>query len=173
MYFVVYTVYMNAIDMLSIFFVLSIFIIFILLIVGLVYLLRDDNDPKSMQMSKSQIIKTVYFYLVSLIALMMVVFSTADLINLGLKTWVFPKADLNEYREPPCSYMIVKDPGMIETDEAYQQRIADCEKNQLSEDEARAIRNQKSAVRDLSFLFVGIPLFLYHWVIIRREQKRP
>ncbi|MDF1497053.1 MAG: hypothetical protein P1P90_03250 [Patescibacteria group bacterium] len=159
---------MNAIDMLSMFFPLSIFIIFIMLIVGLVYLLRDDNDFKSMQMSKTQIIKTVYFYLVSLIALMMVVFSTADLVNLGLKTWVFPKADLNEYRDPPCAFMIPKEPD----DADYQTRIAECEKNQLSEDEMRAIRNQKSAVRDLSFLFVGIPLFLYYWVIIRKEQKK-
>ncbi|MBU2566792.1 hypothetical protein KKG46_04515 [Patescibacteria group bacterium] len=163
---------MNAIDMLSMFFPLSIFIIFILLIVGLIYLLRDDKETNSMQMSKSQIIKTVYFYLVSLIALMMVVFSTADIVNLGLKTWVFPKADLNEYREQPCSYMMVKDPSMTEPDEVYQQRIAECENNQISEEELRAIRNQKDAVRDLSFLFVGIPLFLYHWIIIRREQKK-
>ncbi len=167
-----YNKVMNAIDMLSMFFPLSIFIIFILLIVGLIYLLRDDKESNNMQMSKSQIIKTVYFYLVSLIALMMVVFSTADLVNLGLKTWVFPKADLNEYREPSCSYMIVKDPGMVETDEVYQQRIAECEANKVSEEDARVIRNQKAAVRDISFLFVGIPLFLYHWLIIRKEQKK-
>ena len=163
---------MNAIDMLSMFFPLTIFIIFIIIIVGLIYLLRDDKNSKTMQMSKSQIIKTVYFYLVSLIALMMVVFSTADIINLGLKTWVFPKADLNEYREPACMYMIAKDPTGTESEEIYQQRIADCEKNKISEDEARAIRKQKDAVRDLSFLFVGIPLFLYHWTIIRKENKK-
>lgn len=160
---------MNALDMLSMFFSLTIFLLFILLIAGMIYLLRDD-ESKSMQMTKAQIIKTVYFYLVSLIALMMVVFSTADLVNLGLKTWAFPKADLNEYREPPCAAMIVKDPNIDQTDEMYQQRIAQCESGKMDENEARAIRNQKDVVRDLSFLFVGIPLFLYHWLIIRKER---
>ncbi|MFZ6015788.1 MAG: hypothetical protein ACOYUZ_05570 [Patescibacteria group bacterium] len=123
-----------------------------------------------MQMSKAQIIKTVYFYLVSLIALMMVVFSTADLVNLGLKTWVFPKADLNEWREPACTAMIIKDPTGGETEAVYQQRLAECEANKIDEDEARAIRNQKDAVRDISFLVVGIPLFLYHWITLRKEK---
>jgi hypothetical protein len=149
---------------------LLILLILILLIVGLVYLLRDDDDSKTMQMSKTQIIKTVYFYMVSLIALMMVVFSTADLINLGLKTWVFPKASLNEWREPPCSAMIIKDPTIDQTDEMYQQRLQQCEAGRMDEGEAIAIRNQQSAVRDISFLAVGIPLFLYHWVTIRREK---
>jgi uncharacterized membrane protein YcgQ (UPF0703/DUF1980 family) len=158
--------------MLSMFFPLTLLLIFIMLVVGLIYLLRDDNETNSMQMSKSQIIKTVYFYLVSLIALMMVVFSTADLVNLGLKTWIFPKADMQEYRDQPCKYMIPSEPGMEQSEDTYQQRIAECEENQISEDEMRAIRKQKDAVRDFSFLFVGIPLFLFHWITIRREQKK-
>lgn len=147
------------------------FILVILFIVGLVYLLRDEKG-NNMQMSKAQIIKTVYFYLVSLIALMMVVFSTADLINLGLKTWVFPKADQQEWRQLPCDVEMPRSVNGEETEEMYQQRIAKCEAARINEDEARAIRNQRDAVRDLSFLFVGIPLFLYHWIIIRREQKK-
>ena len=109
--------------------------------------------------------------MVSLIALMMVVFSTADLINLGLKTWVFPKASLNEWREPPCSIMITKDPMIDQTDEMYQQRIQQCEASRMDENEAIIIRNQQSAVHDISFLAVGIPLFLYHWLTIRREKQ--
>ncbi len=124
-----------------------------------------------MQMFKTQIIKIIYFYMVSLIALMMVVFSTADLINLGLKTWVFPKASLNEWREPPCSIMITKDPMIDQTDEMYQQRIQQCEASRMDENEAIIIRNQQSAVHDISFLAVGIPLFLYHWLTIRREKQ--
>ncbi len=167
-----YNVIMSILDMLSMFVPLSIFLIFLLFVGGLIFLLRDEKESNHMQMSKSQIIKTVYFYLVSLIALMMVVFSTADLINLGLKTWVFPKADQQEYREPPCKYMISPAPDETDTKEAYEARLAECEANRMDPEEARVIRNQKAAVRDLSFLFVGIPLFLYHWLIIRREQKK-
>lgn len=144
-----------------------------LILLGLFYLLRDNHDDSPMlnNTPKTALIKTVYFYTVSLIALMMVAFSTADLVNLGLKTWIFPKADLNEYREPPCAVMIMKDPGLQETDEQYQNRIQMCEQGRMDETEARAIRKQRDAVRDLSFLAVGIPLFLYHWLTIRKEQK--
>ena len=45
-------------------------------------------------MSKStQIIRSLYFYVVSIVALFMLVFSCVDLVNIGLKTWVFKNAD--------------------------------------------------------------------------------
>ena len=123
-----------------------------------------------MTTSKSSLIKTIYFYLVSLISLMMVVFSTADLVNLALKIWVFPKADKQEYIEPSCALQIpAKMPGISE--EEYQRQIKNCEANRMNEDERRSIQHQRDAVRDLSFLVVGAPLFLYHWRIIRREGK--
>ncbi|MBU2612902.1 hypothetical protein KJ925_00385 [Patescibacteria group bacterium] len=121
--------------------------------------------------NRTALIKTIYFYLVALIGLMMVVFSTADLVNLGLKTWVFPKADLNEWKEPPCAVQVVKDPTFQETDTVYIQRLQSCEASRMDEDEMRAIRNQKSVVRDISFIVVGLPLFLFHWTTIRKESK--
>lgn len=143
------------------------------LFVGFIYLLRDEpNETMNLPSNKAVIIKTVYFYVVSLIGLMMVVFSVADLVNLGLKTWVFPKADLNEYKQPSCAVSIYKDPNLKETDEQYQQRLKACEETQVSEEEARAIRNQRDAVRDISFFVVGLPLFLYHWITVRKDQKK-
>lgn len=124
-----------------------------------------------MTSDKSALIKTIYFYLVALIGLLMVAFSSADLVNIGLRTWVFPKADLNQYPQPPCAVMMVKTPGATETDAQYQARLADCERTQMSDEEARAIQKQKDAVRDISMIAVGIPLFLYHWIMIRREPK--
>lgn len=119
---------------------------------------------------KSSVIKTVYFYLVSLIALFMIVFAAADLINLGLKVWVFPKADQPEYVEQPCALSMGRAPDMKEVD--YQQQIKICEAGRLDEAERRAIQHQRDAVRDLSFLIVGIPLFAYHWRIIRQESRQ-
>lgn len=154
---------------------IGILLIILLIFVGLGFLLRDENVKSSknmpITMSKAALIKTVYFYVVSLIGLMMVVFSVADLVNLGLKAWVFPKADLNEYKQPPCAMQVFKDPNLKETDEQYQQRVKACEASYVNEEEARAIRNQRDAVRDFSFLVVGIPLFLYHWTTIRREKE--
>jgi hypothetical protein len=124
-----------------------------------------------MTSDKPALIKTIYFYLVALIGLLMVVFSSADLVNIGLRTWVFPKADLNQYPQPSCAVMMVKTPDAAETDAQYQARLADCERTQISDEEARTIQKQKDAVRDISLIAVGIPLFLYHWVVIRKEPK--
>jgi len=150
---------------------IGILFISFLLIVGFIFLLRDDKDDMLASSPKAAIIKTVYFYLVSLIALMMVVFSTADLINLCLKTWVFTKADMDQYKQPSCAVSVYKDPSTKETDEQYNQRLKACEDTYVNPDEARAIRNQQDTVRDLSFLVVGIPLFLYHWITVRKDQK--
>jgi hypothetical protein len=122
-----------------------------------------------MTTNKSSLIKTLYFYVVSLISLMMITFSTADLVNLGLKTWVFTKADQQEYRNPPCAVQVYQEPGM--TKDTYDMRVKSCEESQVNEEEAKIIRKQRDAVRDLAFLVVGIPLFAYHWKTIRRESR--
>jgi hypothetical protein len=125
-----------------------------------------------MPLNKSTLIKTIYFYLVSLIALLMVVFSTADLINLGLKTWVFPKTNTQYYGPMTCAIPqpVPTDgkPVPTSTQQDYQKQ---CEQDRKNQEEAAIIQNQRDAVRDTSMIVVGIPLFLYHWITLRKEQK--
>ncbi|MDD5438154.1 MAG: hypothetical protein PHC70_03350 [Patescibacteria group bacterium] len=119
---------------------------------------------------KPAVIKTVYFYLVSLIALFMVAFSTADLINLGLKTWVFPKAN-QQYYGMSCAIPTIKyAPGQTTTssDELY---LKQCEEDRLNQKEMAMIQNQRDAIRDISMIVVGIPLFLYHWITLRKDKE--
>jgi len=147
----------------------------VLMFAGFIYAAYNDyKDIKNMNTPnpKAMVIKTVYFYLVSIISLFMVVFAAADLVNLGLTTWVFTKADRNPYPMMPCSAQIYKDPAAPQNEEMYRQQIAQCEENQKNDKEAQSIQKQKDAVRDISFLVVGIPLFLYHWTTIRRESKK-
>jgi hypothetical protein len=118
-----------------------------------------------MDQPKGQIIKILYFYVVSLVALFMVVFSLADMVNIALRTYLFPKADSNYYGyyEPVCAptevSSTVKNPGCISKDE--QMRI---------DKDNREAQRQRDLVRDFSFLIVGIPLFAYHWNIVRRKE---
>jgi amino acid transporter len=156
---------------LSNFLVIGILCILFLLFIGFIYLLRDDKNDMLASTPKAAIIKTVYFYLVSLIGLMIVVFSAADLINLGLRMSVFPKADMNPYPQPSCAVTVVRDPSSKETDDQFQARLKQCEDGQISDKEAQSIQNQKDAVRDISLLVVGLPLFLYHWITVRKDQK--
>lgn len=122
-------------------------------------------------LNKSSLIKTIYFYLVSLIALLMVVFSTADLINLGLKTWVFPKTN-NNYYGPTCALMVPTpiEKGATQTT-ATVDYVKQCEVDRKNQEDMAIIQNQRDAVRDISMIVVGIPLFLYHWITIRRDKE--
>ena len=118
------------------------------------------------------VIKNIYFYLVSFVALMMVVFSLADLINLGLKTWVFTKADDNSYYGGPaasCAVLPATPDGKLS---AISQQ--DCEKQQTEQQrqqkDAALAQKQRDAVRDISMIVVGTPLFILHWTVVRRKE---
>lgn len=120
---------------------------------------------------KTAIIKTIYFYLVSLIALLMVVFSTADLINLGLKTWVFPKTNTNYYGSTcavPIPAPVEKGATQPTTNIDYAKQ---CEIDRKNQEDMAIVQNQRDAVRDISMIVVGIPLFLYHWITLRKDKE--
>lgn len=115
--------------------------------------------------NKLLIIKYLYFYVVSVVALFMVVFSVVDVINIGLRTFLFPKADQNAYGyyAPPCltttDASSTKDINCVSKDE--QQRI---------DKENTAVQKQRDLVRDISMILVAVPLFAYHWRIIRKRD---
>ena len=125
----------------------------------------------SFSSSKSSIIKSIYFYSVSLIALMMIVFSTVDLINIGLKTWIFTKADQPGYIQPCDVAAVPSSPAKDGQAADIQTQLAVCEANTKQQLEQYQTQKQSDAVRDLAFLVVGIPVFAYHWTTIRKEQK--
>ncbi|MEK7680503.1 MAG: hypothetical protein AAB348_00420 [Patescibacteria group bacterium] len=125
--------------------------------------------------SKSKTIKSIYFYLVSFVALMMVVFSTADIINIVLKTWVFTKADA-DYYAPYLSCDSLKTAPVPENRKTAPVMSAEecARQNEISrksQDDSRAAQKQRDVVRDISMIVVGIPLFMIHWRIVRRKDE--
>ncbi len=127
-----------------------------------------DQQPTG----KFVVVKTIYFYLVSFVALMMVVFSVADIINLGLKTWVFTKADNYDYVSKPYGC----EANFVKPDSNYKApTIEECAKMQTEQEEQarqnREAQRQRDAVRDISMIVVGIPLFAVHWWMIRKKEN--
>ncbi|HLD60910.1 MAG TPA: hypothetical protein VJA27_02140 [Patescibacteria group bacterium] len=130
--------------------------------------------------NKAAVIKNVYLYLVSFVALMMVVFSTADIINIVLRTYVFTKADgfYYSYPGPDCDPIVAKGPRPAEAvapdSQTKKMTPEECaaieERNRKQEMENRSSQRQMNLVRDISFIFVGVPLFIYHWRIVRRKE---
>ena len=124
-----------------------------------------DTQPTT----KGSIIKNIYLYLVSFVALMMVVFSVGDMINIVLRTYIFTKADQNFYSYPvaPCA---VAPTGTSSTPtKSTEPCLSQAEQDKQNADNISAQR-QRDLVRDISFLIVGLPLFAYHWRIVRKKE---
>ena len=88
------------------------------------------------------------------------------MISVGLKAYVFTKADYNYYAVPvtPCMQDVSKGAPVTPCPTAPDPQEVMQEQQQLSS------QRQQTMVEDISMLVVALPLFLYHWMIIRRKE---
>lgn len=128
-------------------------------------------------------LRKIYLYLFSLVGLTLIIIGTVGFINLGLQLTFFKEA--LEYRygvyQPPYPYWL----DSVKLDEAI-------EKIELTEEQQKTLlqwqtefkRYQEkvkslgylpyvadSFTRNLAMLIVGIPVYLYHWGLIKKEHK--
>ena len=107
-------------------------------------------------------IRRVYLYLTSLIGLVLVLIGAVQLINLGLKAYIFTKAD-NIYYFGACQPTVVgPDAKTIPTFDQDE-----CERQQK---EQRSAQRQSDAARSIAFIIVGAPVWLYHWSKVKNEK---
>ncbi len=85
------------------------------------------------------------------------------LINLVLKTWVFPKADDNYYSSY-CPTAVEKTP---DGNSISQPR--ECTDQQYAKD-IRTAQKQRDAAQAIAMIIVASPIFYYHWKLARRES---
>ena len=108
-------------------------------------------------------IRLLYLYLFSFIGLIIAVIGTIQLVDLGIKVFVFKDAD----RYDLVSYPAKVDPSGKEV-KMTEQEISDQKKQQDTEARRNRQRQVSTAV---SMLLVGIPLYKYHWRLIKKESK--
>jgi hypothetical protein len=102
-----------------------------------------------------QWIRLIYLYLFACIGLVVVVIGTVRGINVGLKATIFRNADRF------VSYPVPADKDqekMIKEQEVFQQL-----------DSQR--QREMELAGAISMIVVGLPLYLYHWKLIQKEQK--
>ena len=121
-------------------------------------------------MDRKELIRTLYLYLFSLIGLVVVVMGLVQLVDLGLKVFVFKKADqvliYPESVRPAKTNPELEGPALTpEEQKKYEQEQLDY---QIKQREADRERNAANA---LAMILVGTPLFLYHWKIIQKDKK--
>lgn len=161
----------------------------VIIIFALAAIMEGKNNMK-----KGAVIRSLYFYLASLITLGIVVGSLIFLINLGLKTWVFPKADygFSSYLgSPPGLYLeqpvaqgeakpIQLSEGLTCDDkctltEVQKSSIDSWKTNYKSWQESKTnpgSRRMRDMVAALSFLIVALPFFIIHFRIVQKDAKQ-
>jgi hypothetical protein len=103
-------------------------------------------------------IRTLYLYLFSFVGLLIIVFGSISMINIGLKTYVFKEAD---------KYEIYLGQGETNPDGT----LATKEDIVIRQDRELIRQRQRELANALAMLAVGVPLYMYHWKTLQKENK--
>jgi len=137
-----------------------------------------------MERNRSWTARTIYLYIATLVGLGLIIAGGVQAFELLLKATILTQADAEEQlwaKQPPMPYALdaVKDVQQLDTLTADQkalvaQWLKDYESWSKQQEELDVVkaRRERQAATALSLLFVGIPLYLYHWLTIRREMGR-
>jgi len=135
-------------------------------------------------MNHYPLIRTIYLYLFALLGLVLLTIGGIRFIDMGLKAFVFTKAEEEQrliYRQP--SYLpypveriekLQDEEGLSEEEKAtVKQWLADYKdwKERRSQIDPVTARRHRDASLNLSLILIGLPLYLYHWRIIKKETK--
>lgn len=131
-------------------------------------------------MPRITLVRATYLYLLSLIGIILCLIGGSGFVSMGLRTFVFTQADDEQrmYREmPPKPYAlseridgearsVFRDSLALRQWEADMAAWRERQKNI----DPVAARRHREAASNLSFIIVGLPLYLYHWRLIRRDR---
>lgn len=140
-----------------------------------------------MTMQKISLIRTIYLYSFSLLGLVLMVIGSVKFLNMGLRAFIFTKADeqmVDYYMPPypPCQVIEKIENTNDFSSEAYFLTVQDKEALKLWREDYQNWRKMpkinyavqqrhRDASISLSLIVIGLPLYLYHWFIIRKELK--
>jgi hypothetical protein len=143
-------------------------------------------------MEKHSLVRTIYLYLFAMVGLILLVIACVSFLNMALKIFIFTKADEQmrvEYKQPPFGQIAVEKIERISQEAQSKQvqiTLTENEAQQIDQwlndyknyQEGRAkidpvtTERQQQASINLAMIIIGLPLYLYHWGIIKRETRR-
>lgn len=143
--------------------------------------------PLLKKLKQGSLIRTIYLYLFSVLGLVLLIIGSVRFIDMALKAFVFTKADQEErlfFHQPPFPTDKMRT-IVEENQETKEVELTEEELNTLTRlvqeydswlkrregiDPVTA-RRHRDASTNLSLMIVGLPLYLYHWSVIRREVR--
>ncbi|MEX1064112.1 MAG: hypothetical protein WD898_00635 [Candidatus Paceibacterota bacterium] len=108
-------------------------------------------------------LRMIYLYIFSTVGLVLVIIGGVSLVNLGLKTYVFTKADAPVFYRGPV-------PSIDKDGEVVEQTEEEIKNQEEQDKEYRSSQRQRDAAQAVAFLIIGIPVYLYHWREVRRKD---
>ena len=138
-------------------------------------------------MEKHSLVRTIYLYLFALVGLALITVGGVRFVDMGLKAFVFTQAEQEKrirHKYPPMLPIILIE-GYEESEgttqeltlrekQAIKNWTEDYERWQEEESKINylTIKRHREASQNLAFILVGLPLYLYHWRIIKKEKKK-
>ena len=135
------------------------------------------------QKEHSPIIRTIYLYIFALVGLIIVIVGSIRAFTMGLEVFIFKDVDKQERIDyaRPLSTSYVDGLKKAQDDESFTEDEQETIRAWLADYEAWKIESesfdhvsagrQKETASILANIFVGFPLYLYHWSLIKRETK--
>ncbi len=143
-------------------------------------------------MNHYPLIRTIYLYLFTLVGLTLLIIGGVRFVDMVLKAFVFTKAEQEQrilYQTPPYPSLSLEKIAAVEDKEIEKkegeitlsqeekaridQWIADYNdwKERRSKIDPVTTRRHRDASMNLALILIGLPLYFYHWRIIKRETK--
>jgi len=140
-------------------------------------------------MKKQSLVRTIYLYIFTLLGLVLLIIGGVNFLNMGLKAFIFTQAE----EEQRILYKQIPTPFSASEIENFEKEIDEENQVCLSKEEKSDIeswlvdynnwketslkidpvvtRRHRDASLNLSLILIGLPLYLYHWRIIKKETK--
>lgn len=131
------------------------------------------TKPQSKR-SKVSVIRFIYLYLITAITFIVFIIGAVNIVDTGLKSFVFQVDEYDYPRAPMPDLMCERYVGL--EDEAYENCLikqqAGIEKEKVIEKEILSNDAKRRLSIGIAQVIVAFPLWLFHWGIIERDRRR-
>ena len=129
------------------------------------------------------IIRTIYLYIFALVGLIIVIIGSVRALTMGLEVFVFKDVDKQERLNyaRPLSVSYIEGLKTAQENESFTENEQETIREWLASYEEWKIESesfdhvsaqrQKETASILANIFVGFPLYLYHWNLIKKETR--
>ena len=133
------------------------------------------------------LIRTIYLYIFALLGLIFLIIGSIRFVDMALKAFVFTQVEEEQriyYRQPPTPYSLEKiealeqegegEEGLTaEERESIRQWLDDYRswQEQAEKIDPVTANRQREASNSIAMMAVGLPLYIYHWGVIKKETR--